>query len=738
MSESSRVELRWTREELEPHFGALGGKKAWHRLEERISKLNLDGKRYGVRIVASQDEGILTVSAKQAQTLEAFREKLDAAPGRVQRSFGKLIASGTGGGGPQAMGQCVDRQREAVARRANEPLKLFSDLAPLPGSVFIDPPFRWGDAPGKGGALQAVLSEAASPSGGSMIVVGPSGIGKSTLAGEAFRRLQSAPGAGWSHPLFVPASDVQFGPSGEVEWEKLPGVPAGLGGRLETLFKEGRLLLILDGLDENLRLQDLSNPAAWSFWGMASRNRCILTCRDRFYNYRFAFSPVERIFGGGLKIMSLPAWGPAEAKALFGGIAERGQGAPKARSLVEGLTHLSRLPPDFLREKMASFQITGLTAWNFAVYFALHNKGKFPRNEYEILEYFVEQTLRWEKGKTREGDPLPVEILRGLLVRLGRSADGERNGRKSWRVTPDAILEVVGRYYPFLLERKVQLFAELRRIPFLEYEPETGAFHLDYRLGCYFAAKNVVVLGLQGDAAGLREECLSPMSFQSFNFLIQAFAGFDDDSRRKFFESAKRVFEDVRRDYERDKSERLARAMCELFEPLGCLGSPEAGEFLREISARPGDFPELVNFNCARGIAYAGDRAAVDAYVRRLKKDRAARRFNSEYYLHSLWLSAEYTIQSGRGDQRRVSLEKWERQSRWFVQKLTTDDYKDLRHIQLYTFTDLLRTLGSGSLERGALRGVAESLRRESSEWSAGARADLAEFTKLSGRLDPA
>lgn len=128
----------------------------------------------------------------------------------------------------------------------------------------------------------------------------------------------------------------------------------------------------------------------------------------------------------------------------------------------------------------------------------------------------------------------------------------------------------------------------------------------------------------------------------------------------------------------------------------------------------------------------------MDAYVRRLKKDRVARRFNSEYYLHSLWLSAEYTIQSGRGDQRRVSLEKWERQSRWFVQKLTTDDYKDLRHIQLYSFTDLLRTLGSGSLERGALRGVAEKLKRESGDWSADARADLAEFAKLAARLDPA
>jgi len=325
MSES-KVELRWSREELEPHFGALGGKKAWHRLEERISKLNLDGKRYGVRIVASHDDGTLTVSAKQAQTLEAFREKLDSAPGRVQRSFGKLIGQGTGGGGPQAMGQCVERQREAVARLAHEPLKLFSELAPLPGSVFIDPPFRLGGTAGKGGALQVVLAEAASVAGGSLMIVGPSGIGKSTLAGEVFRRLQAAPGAGWSHPLFVPASDLQFGPSGEVDWEKLPGVPAGLGARLDTLFKEGRLLLILDGLDENLRLLDLSIPAAWSFWGMASRNRCILTCRDRFYNYRFAFSPVERIFGGGLKVMNLPAWGPAEAKALFGGIAERAEG----------------------------------------------------------------------------------------------------------------------------------------------------------------------------------------------------------------------------------------------------------------------------------------------------------------------------------------------------------------------------------------------------------------------------
>ncbi len=738
MLSSPRVELRWTREELEPHFGALGGRKAWHRLEERISKLNLDGRRYGVRLVASYDEGVLTVSAKQAQALEAFREKLDAAPGRVQRSFGKLIGSGTGGGGPQAMGLCVERQREAVARFAHEPLKLFSELAPLPGSVFIDPPFRMGETPGKGGALQVVLTEAASPSGGSMLIVGPSGIGKSTLAGEVFRRLQAAPGAGWSHPLFVPAADIQFGPTGEVEWEKLPGVPAGLGLRLEVLFKEGRLLLILDGLDENIKLLDMSIPAAWSFWGMASRNRCILTCRDRFYSARFAFSPAERIFGGGLKIMSLPPWGAAEAKALFGGIAERGQGAPKARALVEGLSHLSRLSPDFLRDKMASFQITGLTAWNFAVYFALHNKGKFPRNEYEILEYFVEQTLRWEKGKSREGEPLPVEILSGLLVRLGRSADGERNGRKSWRITPDAILEVVGRYYPFLLERKIQLFSALRQIAFLEYEAETGAFHLDYRLGCYFAAKNIVMMALQADADHLREECQHTLSFQTFSFLLQAFTGFDDESRGRFYETGRRMFEDSARLYRSEGGQKHIQCMYEILEPLGNLHWPKADEFLRWLSEHPKDYPELVSLACARAVAYSGDHAAVDAYIRRLKKDRNARQVNRNYYLDWLGGSGSSPVYSVHADQKRVNLESWERKSRWFSQKLKEDDYKALRHIQLYSFADLLRTLGSGSLERGTLFKTAESLRRESADWSADARADLSDFAKLAGKLDPA
>ena len=110
------------------------------------------------------------------------------------------------------------------------------------------------------------------------------------------------------------------GPTGEVEWEKAPGVPSGLGLRLEALFKEGRLLLILDGLDENLKLLDMSIPAAWSFWGMASRNRCILTCRDRFYSARFAFSPAERIFGGGLKIMSLPPWGGGRGESSFSAV----------------------------------------------------------------------------------------------------------------------------------------------------------------------------------------------------------------------------------------------------------------------------------------------------------------------------------------------------------------------------------------------------------------------------------
>jgi len=387
---------------------------------------------------------------------------------------------------------------------------------------------------------------------------------------------------------------------------------------------------------------------------------------------------------------------------------------------------------------MASFQITGLTAWNFAVYFALHNKGKFPRNEYEILEYFVEQTLRWEKGKTRDGEPLPVEILRGLLVRLGRSADGERNGRKSWRITPDAIIEVAGRYYPFLLERKVQLFSALREIPFLEYEAETGAFHLDYRLGCYFAAKNIVTMALQADAAHLREECTHTISFQTFSFLLQAFAGFDDDARGRFYETGRRMFEDSARLHAREGGAKHIQCMYEILEPLGNLKWPPADDFIRRLAEKPGDYPELVNLAGARAVAYAGDRNGVDTYIRRLRKDKAARQVNREYYLHWLWLGHEYAGVEAGPAQKRVSIEGWERTSRWFVQKLATDDFKALRHIQLFTYLDLLKEFGALGLEKGSLRAAVEKLKRESSEWSADARTDLAEFAKLSARLDPA
>ena len=276
---------------------------------------------------------------------------------------------------------------------------------------------------------------------------------------------------------------------------------------------------------------------------------------------------------------------------------------------------------------MASFQITGLTAWNFAVYFALHNKGKFPRNEYEILEYFVEQTLRWEKGKSREGEPLPVEILSGLLVRLGRSADGERNGRKSWRITPDAILEVVGRYYPFLLERKVQLFSALRQIAFLEYEAETGAFHLDYRLGCYFAAKNIVMMALQADADHLREECQHTLSFQTFSFLLQAFTGFDDESRASFYETGRRMFEDSARLYRSEGGQKHVSACT------------DHGAARQSALAEGGRVPPR-SVRPSQGLSGNGQlglrsrrrllrrSAAVDAYIRRLKKDRNARQVN--------------------------------------------------------------------------------------------------------------
>lgn len=731
------LELRWSRHELEPVFGPLNGRKAWHRLEERVSKLNRQGRLCGVRVNAAREDEALSLAARDGEGLDRFRRGLDAASGRVQRAFGRMIADGLADGGPGALGECLARQRGEVVRLAREPLRLFAELAPLSGSVFIDPPFRSISGPAKTrNAVEEILAEVSSPGGRSVLVYGPSGVGKSTLSGEVFRRLQAAPGAGWSHPIFVPAATVRQAQSGGVDWEAVPGVPAGLGGRFETLFKEGRLLIFLDGLDENLRLTDLSDPAVWSFWGMASRNRCVLTCRDRFYNYRFVCSPIERIFAGTLRVLELPCWTPKEAKALYAAIMERGRGVAPARRIVDGLGHLSRLAPEVLQEKMASFSITGLSAWNFAIYFTLHNGGKFPRNEYEILEYFVEQALRWEKGKAREAEPLPIEVLRGLLVRLGRNADGERNGRKSWRIVPEAILEVAGRYYPFLLERKKDLFAALREIPFLTYQGDTGAFHLDYRLGCFFAAKNLVSMGLQGDVERLREECQAPISFQTFSFLLQAFSGFDDEAKRIYFATSKSVFEESARLYAHDPAAQHAKCMYEMLEPLGNLGWPPADDFLRGVAARPRDYPELVNLGAARAVAYAGDHCGVDAYIRRLKRDKGARQTNRNYYLHWIWLANEYARAETSDGIAPPSPEAWDRIARWFVQKLTTSDYKALRHIQLFTFIDLLQTFGRGNLERGALRAVAESLRRESSGWSRDARADLAAFDRLVSRLD--
>lgn len=731
------LELRWSKPDLEPVFGPLSGRKSWHRLEERVSKLNKDGRRLGVRLSAAFEDGLVVLSARDADALAAFRAKLDRAPGRVQRAFGQMIRARTADGGPAALARCLDLQRGEVVRSAREPLRLFSELAALSGTVFIDPPYRLDAGAAKPrGAAAAVLDWTASPGAGTLLVVGPSGIGKSTLAGEVFRRLAHAPSASWSHPLFVPASEVSFDAAGTVQWERLPGVPAGLGARLDGLFREGRLLLFLDGLDENVRLMDLGDPAAWAFWGLASRNRCVVTCRDRFYHLRFACSPVERIFGGGLRVLHLPYWGPGEAKALYAAISESARGAANGRPLVEGLGHLSRLESKILQRKMAAFQITGLTAWNFAIYFALHNGGKFARTEYEILDFFVNQALRWEKRKARDAEPLPVEVLRGLLVRLGRIADGERNGRKTWRVTPEAIVEVAGRFYPFLLERKEDLFRALRQIPFLEYEAETGAFHLDYALGCFFTAKNIVAMGLQGDDERLREEFQNSISFQTFVFLLQSFEGLNDDEKGRFFDTGRRLFEEAARLHSLDRDERHLQSMYEILEPLGNLRWAPADRFLRELASRPRAYPELVNLAAARAIAYGGDAAGVDAYIKRLKREPAAREFNRDYYRRVIWRSVSGDRRRG-GDSRAMTPEEWQRLCRWFVRSLSGTHYKALRHIHVFTFHDLLKAHEKSDLRPGALRELLGRLRRESPAWSGAARADLKDLERLALKLDP-
>jgi hypothetical protein len=319
---------------------------------------------------------------------------LARARGRIQRNVASLIESRLGQEQASAQAKSFrQRHREAVKAAKDHGLPTMFKVGPALSAVFLDPPFRLEPAAGRAASAVAALQANAALGGKSLVVLGPSGIGKTRLLREA---LVSLPSSGTLTPVFVPAALVGWTAGGAVmDWTAIPGVSAEDFRHLEALAREGKLAIFLDGLDENPALLETSVPGVAAFWSVLSRNRCFITCRTKFYQQHFIGSAAGRLLGDPLGELTLLDWPVEKAQSLYRKIAA--QDVPEGSSL-RCLEHLTRLAPGELAKKMRGFELTALSAWAYALIFASHPGGRFPDNEYAVWDGLFDMFTQWERG----------------------------------------------------------------------------------------------------------------------------------------------------------------------------------------------------------------------------------------------------------------------------------------------------------------------------------------------------
>lgn len=677
------MEITIPKDALEPLLGRLEERRNWHRLEERVSKFRGKAKSLGIELTASRKHQILKVAAKKIECLDHFQGYLAAQVGPVQRGIARLISER---GRNNLLSECLTRQVGELSL-PHGPFRNLPGIAQLAGSIFIDPPFELNHAktPPNSRAVDLMESEIGKEDGKSWMVIGASGVGKSTLLREVFKRIAKIPSN--KHPVFIPAQTLRFHEM-SIRWADIPGIFPEAGERLEAMSRDGRLLIVLDGIDENLGLFELNNPSCWAFWGIASRNQVVMSCRDRVHLEQFLFSPIERIFNGNLKTMALKSWGLEETRKLYEKISEKGR----------NISALISLPDQALAEKLSSFNVGGLTAWAYAVDAALDPSGRLPRNEYEALDRILKHTLQWEKGRVA----VDGEVLLGLLMRIARgNFSGPKQG-KTGQVPTAMVVDVLRKDYPFLADKSDSVFSALRQLPFVSYDGENGIFDIDYRVACFLAARNLARLLKNEDASGLSSAIQYPLGDLVWRRLIMRCSTLTEEEKKRFFITGRRAFEDCLRLTPRDSVQWTQQNFSRILRMIASLGLNESTEFI-ETMIRRQDISEFAKALCVEGLT-PHNPSIVMEYVNRLKKDSRARQNHRNFYLY--WIGdGELISNASKDGNLRVISKSWRDTAIWLMEQLESAE-RALRPLYIFTLKDMVNSHGRPQLHPDELRKI--------------------------------
>ncbi len=320
-----------------------------------------------------------------------------------------------------------------------------------------------------------------------LLVLGEAGSGKSALLRRWFvsaaRRWLDSDGSG-PLPVFACASCLRLDAGGSAL-----ALSCGADGpavtALEEYWRRGNLLLFLDGLDENQRCLDFSDPDVGGFWQIASRNRCILSVRSRFWKERIKRSCWRRYFTEGrCSEMSLEDWTPLQAKSLFVQLAGAGSRNEPRPPWHSRLDHLAGLPAEQIEHLFGVLNLSPLQAFSFARFFAVQER--LPKNSYELMEQAIETTLDWEVDKP--GSCLGRDGAWGVLQKT--ACERPANGRRCRGF--GEFWQAVLRDYPFLEGKSSKVFDFLGALPFVRLDRQQARVLLQEEVAVFLAARQEI------------------------------------------------------------------------------------------------------------------------------------------------------------------------------------------------------------------------------------------------------
>ncbi len=680
------------RNDLEEIFSRLGAERDWHRLAERISQLNKICRPLGVDLILRRDKSDLRVCFASLEGLHSTIRALAERRGYVQKSFAAALQSKSA--------FVIDRRCVPPKLQETQRTLLKEELARglgVFGRLDIDSVLV--DVPSPGHAQGATLfSSAAGALPGCLLVTGEGGSGKTTLLYTLLSRWNAlGRKLGGRTPVYLPAKHLHFEWGRfSATWEGIPGVEPYMAERLAEAFEDGRLVLFIDGINENPACTDFTNPAVQAFWRTAAKNSCVITMLPGYYHANLKIGPLETIFRGKLKRLEVPAWETPQYRALFENLSIAAGGS--RHSSLPGLAgYLNKLSVEDWQKSSNLIRFTPLTGLACANFFASNQAMRLPKNEYELMEHMTAFHLRHESLKGTS--TLSLDTALGLQMKLAWQAYAEGSAGQSYTLPFETVTRIIKEHYPFLEEGGSDIRSVLGHLPCLEYSPANSAVFMNQHFTDYLVARKVLHTFLSGNYKALRRVMSIPWQYMHMSrSYFQGIRCLDAAQKQKFLHVSRITFQAVWQEYLKDRSFLNMVPLAYILQPLGFLDNDESRDFLRQVYAQAEDKGEFVLMSCAIGSAWGEDHGGLERYVQRMRSDAEAAKFNLNIYLFYR-----------RQDRLRLDLENftpelisdWTATADWLLECMLRKDWDfyPLRLLYAFTVCNFLKAMGTGPFD---------------------------------------